>query len=135
EDREHCNLQNLILSNRLGNVLGKDMQKKIIPTKRSSVLDRGDDSGLRNCEPFSRATDVDRGYAQEQRKSSDDFKVDQAFQTNPAHAAQVAVSRDASDERSKNERRDDDLDEPQKDFTQHPQMLGQLRTIQPNLSA
>ncbi len=38
EDCEHGNLQNLILGDRLRNVLGEDVQQKIIPAKRSRVL-------------------------------------------------------------------------------------------------
>src|SRR5271168_5420646 len=73
---------------------------------------------------------VDGGEADKKRNGGDDFKIDQTLDADAAHGAQVAVTRDAGDERGQDERGDDDLDQAQKNVAQEAQAFGELRMVQ-----
>ena len=85
---------------------------------------------------------ADAGFAQidgpepeEDRDGGDDFEEDDGAQSQPADLPQVGMPGDADHQRSEQQRRNDGLDQPQKDERQHAQMRGDIGEVVPDLRA
>src|SRR5258708_33008245 len=65
-------------------------------------------------EAFSSGAQVNGRIADEHGKRGDDFEVDKGLHAETADFLQVGVAGDADDENAEEQRRDDDLDEAEK---------------------
>src|SRR5579862_7426340 len=88
-----------------------------------------------DCEAFSGAADVDRRQSNEQSQRGHNLEVDEALDTDSSDAAQIAMGSNSGDQCSKNQRRNDDLEQPQKNVAEDLQVLGELWPRQSNLTA
>ena len=64
----------------------------------------------------------------EQRDRGDDFKVEQRLRAHPPDLFQIAAAGNADDERRKNQRRNDRLDEVKKNVAQEIDVVAPLGT-------
>src|SRR6202030_4429375 len=71
---------------------------------------------------FSSAADMDGRIADEHGERGDDFEVDERLDAETADFLQVGVAGDAHHENAEEQRRDDDLDEAQKDGAEELQV-------------
>ena len=84
---------------------------------------------------FSCAADMDGRIADEHGKRGDDFEVDEGFDAQAADFLQVGVAGDAHDENAEEQRRDDDLDEAEKDGAEELQIDRDRRPVVAKLRA
>jgi hypothetical protein len=78
---------------------------------------------------------VDRPESEEDCDGRDYFKKDDRAEAEPSDLSQVGVPGDADYQRSEQQRRNDGLDQPQKDERQHAQVDGDIGEVVANLRA
>src|SRR5258707_13213175 len=84
---------------------------------------------------FSRAADMDSGETGQHGDRGDDFEVDERLDAQAADSLQIGVAGDAHHEDAKEQRRDDYLDEPQKDSAEKLQVDRDGRRVVAELRA
>ena len=132
KNREHSYLQDLIFSDRFGDVFGKNVKQKIVPVQRGRC--RGSFAHRRNHhDSLAGAANVDRDNANQQRDRGHYLKKHQTLDPDPADAAKTSVSCDSRNQRTQNQWRDNHLDQPKKNVAEKAQMFGQVRPVEPDL--
>ena len=111
------------------------MHEKFVPVNATGRRNRGFPSSGRNDYAYAGPRQIDGDHADKKRECCDDFEVQQALPADPSNFADVAVAGDAGDECAKNQRRDNDFDEPQKNVTEEAQMRREVRRVEPDLQA
>src|SRR5580704_9406690 len=113
EHAEHDNLQQLAFCDGLGDALGKNVNDDLRRRVRHDA-DRFSGGGSRKGYTITRAAQVDGRKADEHRHRRDHFEVDQRLDRQPPHFPQVGMARNAHNQRPKQQRRNNHLDQPQK---------------------
>ena len=134
EDAEDDDLKHLAFGDGFGDILRKDVGDELRGGVGRNIegLRRG---GGGEMDAFSCAADMDSRIADEHRKRRDDFKVDQGFEAEAADFLQVGVAGDAHDENAEEQRRDDHLDEPEKNGAEELQLYCDGGPVLPKLCA
>ena len=126
---EHDDLQHLAVGNRLGDVLGKDMQDDVLPRLRHRTRDLLSRRWRRQVDPHPRAADRDRRPPDEQRKRRDDLEVHERLDPHAPNLFQVAVAGYADDERREEQRGNDGANQPDEDLAEDAELDGGLWEI------
>jgi hypothetical protein len=92
------------------------MQQKIIPVRRSHLGNRIRRRCAGHRQSHPRLRDIDRRQPNPQRNRRQHLKVDEALHPHPPHRLQIAMPRNSRHQRRQDQRRDDRLDQPQKDI-------------------
>ena len=124
DDAEDHDLEHLAFGHGLGDVLREDVQDESVHFCVAAPETVAAGSVRRRREPFTRALRCDGAQPDEQRDRRNDFKVQQCLDAHAANLFQVGVSGDADHQRAEDERRNDGLDQAEKNRTQHLQVSG-----------
>ena len=129
-------MQNLILGDGLGNVLGEHVEQNLLPGL--NAVDGGGFGGgeLRgeNDAPTCSGK-VHGGGAEDEADGGDDFKVDERLKGNAADAAQMAVAGDTGGDGGKEQRGDDHANEAQEEIAEDTELRGDMRRVKAEFDA
>ncbi len=117
EDREHHDLQDLVVGHRLHRALGHEVGDELLQGERGR-LEAGARARVREREVqvVTGLEQVHQHQAQQQRAERGADEPQQRLAADPADGGGVAHMRDADDEGREHQRRDDHLDQAQEDI-------------------
>src|SRR6266436_6455581 len=134
QNTEDDDLQHLAFGDRLRDVLRKNIRDQLRRSVRRHVQ-RFRRRGRRQPHAFSRAAQIDRGKSDQQRDRGNNFEIDERLDAQPPDFLQIRMPGDAHYQSPEEQRRDDHLDQPQKNRAQELQLQRDGRRIVPQFRA